>query len=119
MSKVIDAMNSGEIDYSRNYAKKYNANPVNIARRLNLTRVREYGIGSHAYDMLFAQQGGKCAICDRHQSEFKRGLSIDHDHKTGKVRGLLCTRCNAHVVYLLDTAPQLLDAARAYLASNA
>lgn len=39
-------------------------------------------------------QKQKCAICDRHENEFKKRLCIDHNHKTGKVRALLCYYCN-------------------------
>ena len=47
------------------------------------------------YDRLYQIQQGKCAICKKHSTEFKRNLAVDHDHKTGKIRGLLCYRCNA------------------------
>lgn len=39
-------------------------------------------------------QGATCAICKKHESEFGRKLAIDHNHKTQKVRGLLCFYCN-------------------------
>ena len=43
------------------------------------------------------EQNYCCAICNRHRDEFKRNLSVDHDHKTGKVRSLLCIICNTNV----------------------
>lgn len=46
------------------------------------------------YDRMFKNQNGKCKICKRHQDEFKQRLSVDHNHLTGKVRGLLCSKCN-------------------------
>jgi hypothetical protein len=46
------------------------------------------------YDDIFKKQKGKCAICGRHQSKLKTALAVDHDHKTGFVRGLLCLSCN-------------------------
>jgi hypothetical protein len=46
------------------------------------------------YDKAFKDQEGKCVICKRGQSEFKKALCADHDHKTGFFRGLLCTSCN-------------------------
>ena len=46
------------------------------------------------FDRLYQIQQGKCAICDRHSSELKLTLSVDHNHITGIVRGLLCKGCN-------------------------
>jgi len=53
-----------------------------------------YGITVEYYKELFIQQGGECAICRKPQSEFNYPLHVDHDHQTGKVRGLLCSGCN-------------------------
>jgi Recombination endonuclease VII len=47
------------------------------------------------YDRLLAEQGGVCAICGA--TPKTRRLHIDHDHKTGRVRGLLCHRCNGNL----------------------
>ncbi|MGW5397787.1 endonuclease VII domain-containing protein [Streptomyces sp. NPDC003952] len=54
-----------------------------------------YGLGPGEYSTLFQEQGGKCAIC--RQSRQQR-LSVDHDHKTGLCRGLLCRRCNNYLL---------------------
>jgi hypothetical protein len=43
---------------------------------------------------LFKKQKGRCAICGKSQSDFKRRLNLDHNHKTGQIRGLLCYYCN-------------------------
>lgn len=43
-------------------------------------------------------QEQSCAICKKHESNFKKRLAVDHNHKTGKVRGLLCYRCNKFLV---------------------
>lgn len=53
---------------------------------------RTYGLTAEEYDALLVQQGGRCAIC-RSRPKSKR-LAVDHNHKTGEVRGLLCSRCN-------------------------
>lgn len=53
---------------------------------------KTYGITGADYEALLERQGGKCAIC-RARPKSKR-LAVDHDHKTGEVRGLLCGRCN-------------------------
>lgn len=54
-----------------------------------------YGITLEEYNELFEKQNGRCAICGNHRSESKRNFDVDHNHKTGKVRGLLCRRCNS------------------------
>ena len=59
-----------------------------------------YGVTLEQYDQIFENQNGVCAICGEPETAvFKRGcgtvrLSVDHDHETGKVRSLLCNRCN-------------------------
>jgi hypothetical protein len=53
-----------------------------------------YGITTEDYNKLFDKQHGCCAICGKHQSEFKKALHVEHNHKTGNVRGLVCSTCN-------------------------
>lgn len=67
-----------------------------IQRRANLKRA--YGISIEQYEELEEKQEHKCAVCDRHKSEFKSRLAVDHDHKTGEIFGLLCTYCNHRVI---------------------
>ena len=57
---------------------------------------KNYGLSRIKYDNIFNAQGGKCAICNTDGRE----LCVDHDHTTGKVRGLLCHRCNFALGYL-------------------
>ena len=56
---------------------------------------RRYGISQAQYEELLEEQGGKCAICKRHHTEFNKHLSVDHDHKSLCIRGLLCYSCNS------------------------
>ena len=53
-----------------------------------------YGVTPEWYEAKFAEQGGTCALCPNTHSDGRK-LSIDHNHVTGKLRGLLCARCNA------------------------
>lgn len=53
-----------------------------------------FGISLVEYNTMFAAQNGLCAGCHRHQTQFKTRFAVDHSHKTGKVRGLLCSGCN-------------------------
>jgi hypothetical protein len=74
---------------------------------------REYGISQASYDDLLRSQGGVCAIC--HQPESRpQPLSVDHDHATGRVRGLLCDNCNIAIGKMGDE-PNRLRAAATYL----
>ena len=56
------------------------------------------------YDRLYQIQGGKCRICQVHQSEVFTRLAVDHNHTTGKARGLLCQPCNARLGVIEDSA---------------
>ena len=62
---------------------------------------------------MLVEQNGVCAICKKTCTIRKR-LSIDHDHKTGGIRKLLCSRCNSGLGFFLDD-PELLIAAAKYL----
>lgn len=77
-------------------------------RRKNL-----YGITTRQYENMLEQRGGKCPICGRPDA----APHIDHCHKTGKVRGLLCRRCNIALGMLLDNPHACLRAA-VYLQSS-
>ncbi|MGW8181329.1 MAG: endonuclease domain-containing protein, partial [bacterium] len=44
------------------------------------------------------RQRYRCGVCRRHEGVFKQRLAVDHDHHTGRIRGLLCTHCNRYVI---------------------
>ncbi|QGH79740.1 endonuclease VII [Gordonia phage Anon] len=75
-----------------------------------------YGITSEQYWEIYRHQGGVCAICNRARG-LKKKLSVDHCHKTGMVRGLLCQKCNRDVLGHLRDDPTLLQNAIDYLRS--
>lgn len=60
-------------------------------REINLKS--KFGLSLLAYQEIIDKQGGVCGICKK-QCKVKNYLSVDHDHKTGKIRGLLCHHCN-------------------------
>lgn len=62
---------------------------------------KAYGITSEQYEALYEAQGGACYICQRATGKTKR-LAVDHDHKTGFVRGLLCGTCNKILGHFRD-----------------
>lgn len=74
---------------------------------------RKFGITLEEYEELFDTQGGVCFICGQPCSS-GRSLAVDHDHSTGKVRGLLCGACNTGIGKLQDD-PELLRKAAEYL----
>jgi len=78
---------------------------------------RQYGISLEEYYKLIEFQGGGCAICGRTQEPDGRRLSIDHDHTTGKVRGVLCYSCNKALGMFYDI-PERLENAANYLRLN-
>jgi hypothetical protein len=67
---------------------------------------------------MVAEQGDKCAICGRAEPNGRGRWHIDHDHKTGKVRGLLCNNCNVLLGHAHED-PAILWAAIDYLANDA
>lgn len=69
------------------------------------------------YNLMFAAQEGKCAICEVHQSTQRRALDVDHCHSTGKIRGLLCETCNKVLGNFQDDVSKF-EAAIAYLELN-
>lgn len=93
--------------YSRKWQK---ANPEKV---LDMHLQREFGISIEDYRALFAEQSGVCAICQGPGKPEKR-LSVDHNHNTGKIRGLLCDSCN-HSLGLLKESPEVLRRAAEYL----
>lgn len=57
--------------------------------------LKKYGLTLEQYDALLEAQGGVCAVClEDRRDRMGRRLHVDHDHETGRVRGLLCMRCN-------------------------
>lgn len=75
---------------------------------------RAIGATKGIYAALLHTQMGRCAICSAHYSTLSQRLSIDHCHKTGVVRGLLCHQCNAGLGFFKDDASRL-NAAVAYI----
>ena len=73
--------------------------------------VRHYDMSLKDYEAMFDAQNGKCAVCGKRSL---KTLAVDHDHETGKVRALLCFKCNTGLGQFGDDSSQLLEAA-AYL----
>jgi len=79
-------------------AKHNKANPEKRKLVVKKSFIKcKYGIIYEDYLSMHREQEYRCKICKRHADEFKKGLVVDHNHKTGKVRALLCTNCNSQL----------------------
>jgi hypothetical protein len=85
------------------------------------TQFGKFGLTPAEYDALHAEQDGLCAICRKPEMAERNGrvkmLAVDHDHKTGLVRALLCGKCNKGIGLLGDD-PSTLLAAAAYVEAH-
>lgn len=83
----------------RGWSKRYREKNPDGDRARNL--MRQYGLTIDEYDAMVVQQGNVCAICKQPETAERNGvkyrLAVDHCHKTGKVRGLLCFKCNSAI----------------------
>ena len=90
-------------------------NFINKKTIQNKQRINAYGISTEEYELIRKKQDGRCKICKDRRERLKRNgktlsLSIDHDHNTGRVRGLLCYKCNLGLGVFGDKVTYLLRA---------
>ncbi len=90
--------------YKYRYSDKYKKSTLDYGLR------KKYNITLVEYDVMFKEQGGVCKICGKKQLEKFHRLAVDHDHKTGKVRGLLCQACNGMLGLAKDDITTLSNA---------
>lgn len=100
----------------RRYDAKRKDDPKRIEQKKHIARASslrlKYGITQEQYDEMVRRQNGLCAICEH--APIQKVLVVDHDHKTGVIRGLLCDACNVGLGRFGDD-PKLLRAALRYL----
>lgn len=125
---AIAAINDGKITYEsvtpcpKGHTERYVAgnaclecNRISMSNRseyLKWLRIKkEYGLTKEDVENLFINQDGKCAICD---FDISKKYHIDHCHKNGHVRGLLCSKCN-HAIGLLKESEILFKKAAQYI----
>ena len=97
--------------------KKYSQSEKGKSHIKNRLLKQKHGITLDEYNQMFAEQQGCCVICNKHQSEFNQALHVDHNHETGKIRGLLCVNCNTGLGRFMDSQA-LLHKALAYLRAD-
>jgi ribulose bisphosphate carboxylase small subunit len=93
----------------------YRNSAVGKRKKRNSRFLRTYGLTIEEYEALFEEQNGKCAICQLPPTE--EFLAVDHNHENGRVRGLLCRKCNA-AIGLLQEDYKILSAATTYILKN-
>ena len=100
------------VDATRVRQAEYRAGNREVLR--DKERQRRFGITRYDYAEMFRLQNGVCAICSQPETATRNGrvkaLAVDHDHSTGKVRGLLCADCNTGIGKLKEDRNTFLSA---------
>ncbi len=103
----------------RELKRSKSENRIRYTRNLAL---KKYGISTEEYNILYELQDGLCAICMKPETQERNGnkckLSVDHDHASGEIRGLLCSKCNLGIGIFNDDLNILTRAAAYILESN-
>lgn len=97
--------------------QRYQQDPTIKERSKSSSRLytaKKFGLTPEELGQFYATQNSKCAICGITEDEHKKFFAIDHDHATGKVRGLLCMACNTGLGNFRDNQ-DLLNLAMKYL----
>lgn len=95
------------------YGIKYTTPKRNKETARGLYLNQKYGLTIEKYEEMRQHQNNKCAICDQIEID----LFVDHDHDTGKIRGLLCHNCNVGLGWFKDDIISMLNAVE-YILKN-
>ena len=98
--------------YCKDCCAKRTRDRYNSNKQRSYILNKKYGITIEEYDKMLVNQSYSCFICNIHKDKLDRALAVDHCHKTGKVRGLLCGNCNRFLGQIddnIDTAKRLLE----------
>jgi hypothetical protein len=85
----------------------------------NWRLLQNYGITNQDYEQMLKNQAFCCAGCGLHQNALEKKLNVDHDHATGKIRGLLCGNCNRALGLIKDSFETLVKLHEYLRKSNA
>ena len=101
-------------EYSKKYREKHKIHTskyyFHVAKNYHLKK--KYGITLEQYNNMLVDQNGVCHLCGRTNGD--RSLAVDHNHKTGKVRRLLCAHCN-YLVGTVESRQSEIDRIKEYL----
>jgi hypothetical protein len=112
--RTVDGLHSRCKSCINNIAReRYKEDPVKLSEINRRAKYKaKYGLTVDDYDVLFAKQGGKCALCgiDNTGRENAKHFAIDHCHDTGVIRGLLCSPCNTALGLMKDNVDTMYNA---------
>ena len=116
--KEFDLLNKEQI---KAYRKEY-YQTLSKEKKKDRDLKSKYGIDVARYEEMLKEQENKCACCgvsleelsEKYPNSFHKALVVDHDHETGKVRGLLCSSCNTLIGYL-EKRKELIPKAYDYI----
>jgi hypothetical protein len=91
-------------------SQKYKYSPGTKEYKKTTYLLSVYGIDLDKYNELLFIQNNSCAICKKSENELNETLSVDHDHLTGSIRGLLCAHCNHGIGKFKDNIDNLKSA---------
>ena len=112
--KARDGLHQWCKECQRAASRAWDRSPKGQRQRRATHVKRAYGVTIEWLDEMLIEQGGVCAICKADEPGGKGGFHVDHDHVTGKVRGLLCHDCNVGLGCFRDSEEMVVEAA-AYL----
>ena len=113
LEKNKDKITKQAHEYAMSHRKeRYIYNIKNKKRKRERELKVKYGLSLEEYNNILKLQNGVCAIC--YGVGGKKGLAVDHCHKTNKIRGLLCSNCNCSIGLLKENI-ELLDKIKIYL----
>lgn len=111
---ALRSRNWRKIESNRERLKQWRNNNIEKctghARKSNLNI--KYNMSIEEYTVLLEAQNNKCLLCNKSPEENGKALSVDHNHQTGKIRGLLCDNCNKGIGFLKENIETLKNAIR-------
>jgi hypothetical protein len=105
-NKVWRTEHSKELNAA--WSERWRTDPEFRASKQAQRRLRKYGLTPEQYQRMVDESNGLCIICKLAPA---RGLCVDHDHRTKKVRGLPCSNCNSGIGFFADDTKRMREAA--------
>lgn len=108
VKELQKASRQRNLDYYQQYDRERNQTEERKRSKRNANLIKKYGITLEEYEKLIEDQKGLCPICQKELKPFtKHGASVDHCHKTLRVRGVLCNKCNSLLGFISDNTDSL------------